>query len=247
MKLMKGAEPFSFENDSDTGVLLIQGFTGTTSSVYYWGKCLADHGFNVEGPRLSGHGTKWQDLNNVKYTDWIKDVEDGLKKLKMRSENVFVAGLSMGGTLALYLAENHPDLKGVLLVNHAIDLHDPRLPFLGILKYFIKSTSAIGSDIKDPNEKEIAYERTPVSGAYEMVKLLKKVKGDLAKVSQPVLIFKSREDHVVPLDNAEITLKGISSKDKRIIWLENSYHVATMDFDKDLICSESIKFINEHK
>ncbi len=247
MVLMKGAEPFSFEGSSDIGILVIQGFTGTTSSVHYWGKYLANCGFNVEGPRLAGHGTHWQDLNKVKYTDWIQNVEDALSKLKRRSEKIFVAGLSMGGTLALYLAENHSDLKGVLLVNHAIDLHDPRIPFLGVLKYFIKSTPAIGSDIKDPNQKEIAYERTSVSGAYEMVKLLKIVKRDLAKISQPLLIFKSREDHVVPLDNAEITLKGVSSRNKRIVWLENSYHVATMDFDKDLICSESVKFINEYK
>ncbi len=247
MGLMKGAEPFSFESESKVGVVVIQGFTGTTSSVRYWGRCLSDAGFNVEGPRLSGHGTKWQDLNEVKYTDWINDVEKALERLKRRAEKIFVAGLSMGGTLALYLAENHPDLKGVLLVNHAIDLHDPRIPFLGILKYFIKSTPAIGSDIKDPNQKEIAYDRTPVSGAYEMVKLLKIVKRDLAKVAQPLLIFKSEEDHVVPLDNAEITLKGVSSEDKRIVWLKNSYHVATMDFDKDLICAESIEFINGHK
>ncbi len=246
MELMYGAEPFSFENDSDVGVLVIHGFTGTTSSVRYWGECLAKADFNVEGPRLSGHGTKWQDLNKVKYEDWIDDVENGLKKLKKRSEKIFVAGLSMGGTLSLYLAEIHSDISGILLVNHAIDLHDPRLPFLGILKYFIKSTPAIGSDIKDSSQKEIAYDRTPTSGAHEMVKLLEITKKNLSKVEQPVLIFKSREDHVVPLDNAEFTLKHIGSFDKKIIWLENSYHVATMDFDEDLICRESIKFINRH-
>ncbi len=247
MELMKGAEPFSFRNESDVGVLVIQGFTGTTSSVFYWGKCLADYGFNVEGPRLSGHGTKWQDLNKVKYTDWIKDVEDGLDKLKERSKSIFVAGLSMGGTLALYLAETHQEIKGILLVNHAIDLHDPRLPLLGILKYFIKYTPAIGSDIKDPAMKEIAYDRTPVSGAHEMVKLLNLVKRNLKKVSQPVLIFKSENDHVVPIDNAQFTADRISSSDKEIVWLKNSYHVATMDFDKDFICKKSREFIEKHK
>jgi carboxylesterase len=247
MELMKGGEPFSFSADSKVGVVVIQGFTGTTSSVYYLGKCLADKGYNVEGPRLTGHGTKWQDLNNVRYTDWINDVEKAFDKIKKRAENIYVAGLSMGGTLALYLAEHHQDIKGVILINHAILLHDPRLPFLGVLKYFIKSTPAIGSDIKDPSQKEIAYERTPTAGAHEMVKLLSVVRIDLSKVTAPTLIFKSKEDHVVPLDNAEYTLERISSKNKKIIWLENSYHVATMDFDKDLICEKSAEFIGGAK
>ncbi len=244
MKLMKGSESFSFKNSSDVGVLVLQGFTGTTSSVIYLGECLAKAGFNVEGPRLSGHGTRWQDLNNVKYTDWIDDVENALEKLKERADKVFVAGLSMGGTLSLYLAEKHPDIKGVILINNAILFHDPRIPFLPILKYIVKSTPAIGSDIKDPSKKEIAYERTPTKGAVEMVKFVSITRDKLSEIVQPTLIFKSRGDHVVPLDNAEYTLNHISSRDKKIIWLENSYHVATMDFDKDLICEESIKFVN---
>lgn len=246
MELMKGAEPFSFEKDSDVGILVLQGFTGTTSSVTYLGECLAKAGFNVEGPRLTGHGTKWQDLNNVKYTDWISDVENALEKLKKRSKKIFVAGLSMGGTLSLCLAENHPDIMGIILVNHAILLHDSRIPLLPILKYFISSTPAIGSDIKDPTKKEIAYDRTPTKGASEMVKLVNITRKNLRKVSQPVLVFKSKEDHVVPFDNAEYTIKNISSRDKNLIYLENSYHVATMDYDKDLICEESIKFVKLH-
>ena len=246
MELMKGSEPFSFEKDSDVGVLVLQGFTGTTSSVIYLGECLAKAGFNVEGPRLTGHGTKWQDLNNVKYTDWINDVENALEKLKKRSKKIFVAGLSMGGTLSLYLAEKHPDIMGVILINHAILFHDPRVPILPILKYFISSTPAICSDIKDPSKKEIAYYRTPTGGALEMVKLVNIARKNLQKVTQPVLVFKSKEDHVVPFDNAEYTMKHVSSRDKNLIYLENSYHVATMDYDKDLICEESIKFVKLH-
>ena len=246
MELMKGAEPFSFENESDIGVLVLQGFTGTTSSVIYLGECLAKAGFNVEGPRLSGHGTKWQDLNNVKYEDWIGDVEKALEKLKKRASKIFVSGLSMGGTLSLYLAETHPEIKGVIPINNAILFHDPRISLLPILKYFISSTPAIGSDIKDPSQKEIAYDRTPTRGAAEMAELVNITRKNLSKVTQPILIFKSKEDHVVPFDNAEYTLKHVSSKDKKLIYLENSYHVATMDFDKDLICEETIKFINSH-
>ncbi|MGB9695015.1 MAG: alpha/beta hydrolase [Caldisericaceae bacterium] len=246
MEIWKGAESFSHRGDSKTGILVSQGFTGTTSSVIYLAKFFAEKGYNVECPRLTGHGTRWEELNKVHYTDWIGDVEGAYKKLKEDSDEVFVAGLSMGGALVLYLEEMHPEIKGGILINHALIFDDPRIGLLPILKYFVKSTPAISNDVKDPTQKELAYDKTPTAGAHEMIKLTKLVIDNLSKVMQPQLIFKSREDHVVPLKNVQFTFDRISSKDKEVIWLENSYHVATMDFDKDIICEKSLEFVKKH-
>ena len=242
----KEAKPFSSVNNSDVGVLVLQGFTGTVGSIIYLAKYLADRGFDVEAPRLSGHGTKWQDLNKVRYTDWLNDVEMAYDKLKKRSKNVFVAGLSMGGALALYLLEQHPEVKGGILINHIVVRNDPSTKFLGIISLFVKSVPAIGSDIKDPNVKEPAYERTSTRGAYEMVKLLNVVQKALDKVQEPLLILKSKEDHVVPMENVDYTLKHVKSQDIKVVYLENSYHVATMDYDKDLINQYTEEFIKSH-
>lgn len=246
MEVWKGAESFSHRTKSNVGVLVIQGFTGTTSSVIYLAKYLKEKDLNVECPRLTGHGTSWEELNKVSFKSWINDVETAYQSLKSDCEKVFVAGLSMGGALALYLEEKYPEIAGGILINHAIVFNDPRMSLIPILKYFIKSTPAIGSDIKDPNSKELAYERTPVAGAHEMLKLTKIVRDNLSKVSQPQLIFKSRDDHVVPIINVPYTIDKISSKEKEVIWLENSYHVATMDFDKDLINEKTYEFIKSH-
>ncbi len=246
MEIMKGAESFSHEGRLNAGVVVLQGFTGTTGSVIYLARFLADNGLHIECPRLSGHGTKWEDLNKVSYTDWIKDVENAYSTLRKRVDNIFVEGLSMGGALALYLEESHSEILGGILINHIILLEGFSVRLLPILKLFIKSVPAISSDIKDPSEHELAYDRTPTGGAHEMVKLLKLVRDNLNKVEQPNLIFKSREDHVVPLSNVEYTLKYLPSKEKEIIWLENSYHVATMDYDKDIICEKSLGFIKKH-
>ncbi len=229
---------------SEIGVLLIHGITSTTSSMKLLAEKFAEAGFNVELPRLSGHGTKWQDMNSVKYTDWIEDAEEALKKLQKRCSKIFVCGLSMGGAIALYLAANYPQIKGIILINHAIKFNHPKFWFIPIIKNLIPSVPAIASDIKKPGITEIAYERTPTHAVHELLKLLKKVRGYLPYIKLPVLIFKSTVDHVVPKNNAKYTIKNLGSKQKKLIWLQNSYHVATLDNDQDKIVQKSREFID---
>ena len=185
-------------------------------------------------------------MNSVKYTDWINDLELALKKLQERCSKIFICGLSLGGGLALYLTGKHPEITGTILINHASKFTNPKFWFVPIIRHFIKSVPAVASDIKDPNSKEIAYDRTPTNGVYEMLIMLKEVKRMQPNILQPVLIFKSLEDHVVPRISATFTMKKLGSKDKELIWLENSYHVASMDYDKELIAKNSIEFIKNH-
>ena len=109
----------------------------------------------------------------------------------------------------------------------------------------IPSVKAISSDINNPSENEIAYDRTPTKGVYQMMKLINLVKKRLGDIKQPVLIFKSSQDHVVPVESATYTLENLGSKNKDLVWLENSFHVATQDYDKDIIFKESLKFIKK--
>lgn len=246
MDLSKYHKPFSHITESDIGVLVIHGITSTTSSMQYLASKFADEGYNVELPGLAGHGTKWQDMNSIKYTDWIDDLEEALTKLQKRSSKIFLCGLSLGGGLALFMAGKHPELNGLILINHAAKFTGPKFWFAPIIRKIIKSVPAVASDIKDPNSKEIAYSRTPTNGAYEMLKMLKKMQKMLPNISQPVLVFKSKVDHIVPKLSVTYTMENIGSEDKELIWLENSYHVAPLDYDKELIAKKSIEFVNFH-
>ncbi len=246
MNLAKYHQPFSNITKSEVGILVIHGLTSTTSSMKFLAEQFTDAGYNVELPRLSGHGTKWQDMNSTKYTDWINDVEKGLKKLQERCSKTFLCGLSLGGELALYLTGKHPEVAGTILINHTSKFTNPKFWFVPLLTNFIRSVPAIASDIKDPNSKEFAYDRTPTNGINEMLKLIKEVNKIQSNILQPCLIFKSKDDHAVPIISATFTMKKLGSKDKELIWLENSYHVAPLDYDKDLIAKKSIEFINVH-
>lgn len=247
MKILPGFEPFSFLGTRDEGILLLHGFTGSTTSVREWGEMFWKAGYHVEAPRLSGHGTCWQDVNRFRAEDWLLDVEDAYQVLKSRARTVSVAGLSMGGILALMAAAEHSEIRAIVLVNHALEFFPhPLLPFIGILRFFLRSVAAISSDIKDPQTRETAYDRTPVNGVYEVRRLQEMVKSKLSLIVQPLLIFKSREDHVLPVSNVEATISAVSSRIKEVVWLTNSYHVATQDFDKTIIFEKSLDFLEKY-
>lgn len=238
-----GSEPFAHEADSGIGVLVLHGFTGAPASVLPLARAFAAEGWNVECPLLSGHGTRWQDLVGVPAEAWLEDAERALARLQARSRKVFVAGLSMGGTLSLRLAQLHPELLGVMVVNHALVFGNPLVGVAGLLKHFIPSVPAIASDIKDPAQQEPAYERSPTAGVEQVHRLAGMVRRDFRRLEQPLLVFKSRQDHVLPMRNASLLMAGAASLDKELILLEDSYHVATLDFDRAVIHGKCLAFV----
>lgn len=237
--VLKGAEPFYFEGNN-IGILVQHGFTGTTHSMYGLGKKLADAGFTVYGPRLKGHGTHYEDLEKTTYHDWIESSEKGYQLLKEKCDQIFVVGLSMGGTLALHHAHTHPEIKGIVLINAALFIDDmEQLSEQDEPRYL----DAIGSDIKAPNVKELAYEKTPLKSIREIVKFMAVTKEKVGSISCPTLVLVSSEDHVVPPSNSDYIMEHIGAEDKRKVVLHNSYHVATLDNDKELIAEECEAFI----
>jgi len=245
MNLAKHNETISHKGTGDAGVLLIHGITSTTSSMQYLAEKFMEAGYHVELPSLPGHGTVWQDLNRVTYQDWLAELDKALTKLQNRCDKVFICGLSLGGALALRLAQLHPETDGMILINHACKFQHPKFWFVPIMRYFIPSTPAVASDIKDPSQTEIAYKQTPTKAVYQMLLMLKQIRIDLPKTMIPVLMLKSLEDHVIPVYSTQYTYDNIGSADKKIVWLKNSYHVATQDYDKEIIVEESLKFMEK--
>lgn len=238
--VLEGAEPFYFEGNH-VGILVSHGFTGSTQSMRPLGEAYAKAGYTVCGPRLKGHGTHYEDMEATTYEDWIASVEEGYQWLKERCDTIFVTGLSMGGTLTLYMAQKHPEIKAIIPINAAIEIQS----MAGAQQIQARFLDAIGSDIKNPAITELAYDKTPVQSMKEIMKLMAIVKNNLHEISCPTLLFVSTEDHVVPPDNSHVIYEEISSADKKVITLENSYHVATLDHDQQLIIDETLLFIEK--
>ncbi len=248
--VLPGAEPIDLPG-GPVGALLSHGFTGTTASMRPWAEHLAAAGLTVRAPRLPGHGTRWQDLNATGFADWYGEVERCLDDLLRRCRSVFVMGLSMGGTLALRLAElRSADVAGLVTVNASLasDRKDVRLAPL--LAKVVASRPGIASDIKRDGVTELAYPRTPLKAFASLYRAWPVVCADLHRITCPVLVFRSRVDHVVEPVSGRILLEGIrrgpggDKVHERI--LEDSYHVATLDNDAPTIFAGSLEFVRAH-
>jgi carboxylesterase len=241
-----GAEPFAHDGD-DVGVLLCHGFTGNPSSLRPWAESLAAAGHTVRVPRLPGHGTTWKDMGRTRWTDWYAEVEQAFAELRARSRVVVAGGLSMGGALALRLAEQHgggaDGVNGLVLVNPAEKLEDKRLAAVPVVRWVVPSFPPVGNDIKKPGAVEDAYDKIPPHALHSMLGFYKLVSADLGKVDQPLLLLRSPEDHVVPPSSSAFVLANVSSSDVTEMLCTDSYHVATLDHDAPMIFSESLAFV----
>lgn len=243
MAILTGAEPFSHDG-SAIGVLLCHGFTSTPQSLRPWAEYLADRGYTVRVPLLPGHGTTWQELNRTRWQDWYSCVDKAFRGLHETCERVFLGGLSMGAALSLQLAQEHgPRISGLVLVNPAVKFDDPRTRVIPVLKHLVGSLEGVGNDIKKKGVTELAYTRTPLKAGHSQLTAWLSVIRDLPEVTQPVLLLRSPQDHVIPASSSALVLSRISSRDVAEILLEDSYHVATIDNDAPRIFDESAKFI----
>lgn len=249
--VLPGAEPFDFPGGDGpggrTGVLLVHGFTGTPMSMRPWGEHLAAEGFAVRCPLLPGHGTSWQDCNASTHEQWTSTVESAFDELSAACDRVYVAGLSMGGTLATRLAQVRPDdVAGLLLVNPALLTQRLDAKLLPLIARLTGSWAPIASDIKKPGVTELAYPKLPTRAMMQLRQLWAATRADLGKVTAPVIVFSSVEDHVVEPVNSTVLLTGVGSTDTTAVVLENSYHVATLDHDAPRIFDDSAAWIRAH-
>jgi carboxylesterase len=225
-------------------VLLLHGFTGSPKSMKPWGERMAAEGHTVRVPRLPGHGTRWQDMNLTRWEDWYAEADRTFLELQKSCERVFVFGLSMGGSLTLRLAERHGDeISGIVLVNPAVHSERPDRFLLPVLQAVVPAFPGISNDIKKPGQDEGAYTKIPLKAAHSLTKLWKAVKDDIALVRQPLLLFRSAEDHVVEASNSRFILDHVSSADRTEVVLPDSFHVATLDNDAETIVAGSIDFV----
>lgn len=244
-RVLETARPF-YGGTGHIGVLFCHGFTGSPWSLLEWATLTAEAGYTVALPRLPGHGTTWQEMNVTGWQDWYSTVEREFDRLRENCDQVFVAGLSMGGALALRLAEKRgDDVAGLILVNPAVTAY-PKDRIAPVAQHFIASVKAIGSDVADPDVSEHAYDRTPVRAAASMMKMWVDVRACLDLVHCPLLLFRSAVDHVVPDASKDLILAHVSSEDISERILERSYHVATMDYDRQQIFDETLEFIATH-
>ncbi len=200
-------------------------------------------GFTVELPLLPGHGTAVEDMAPTRWEDWSGAAEAHFQALAARCGKVVVVGLSMGGTLTCWLAERHPHLAGIAVVNPLIQAPDEefRQGIGALLDAGTDVLDGIGSDIKKEGMVESAYPGTPLAPVLSLFEGADEVLADLGSIRCPTLLLSSREDHVVDPVSGDVLEQKVGGPIQRV-FLENSYHVANLDWDAPLIEAKVVEF-----
>jgi carboxylesterase len=243
--VLPGCEPWSSPG-GPAGLLALHGFTGNPTSMRPLAEAAAAAGFSVELPRLPGHGTTIDDMLTTSWADWSAEAEAAYQRLAGRCERVVVAGLSMGGTLTAWLGSRHPEIAGLVFVNAATLAHVNEVVDMvqGMVDEGERLMPGIGSDVADPDVVESAYDRLALAPLLSMFEVADQVRARLGSITCPLLLMTSPQDHVVPPTDSDVLAGAVSGPVQRVS-LDNSFHVATIDVDRDLVIERALAFIAE--
>ncbi len=232
-------QPFSWKGDAH-GVLLLHGFTGTAAHMRLIGEELHARGFTVEAINLPGHAQSMEAMARTGWQDWLDAAKEAFLRLKDSCTHVSVAGLSMGGCLALLIAQTLQP-TAIATISAPMGVQNPLLPLAGIAAPFVKRImwrSREGSSYPVDDRYDYGYPGFPTKCGSDLNHLIHQARRDLHAVQCPVLVVQSRQDETISRDSADVILAGVSSEKAGILWLENVPHVCTISPEHDRIAEE---------
>jgi carboxylesterase len=242
---------------SGLSALLIHGLSGTPYEMRYLGGRLASAGVRVLGVRLNGHAGAPEDLGATDHSNWYESAVDGFERLRQYGDPNVVVGLSMGAMLAARLAADQREaVAGLVMLAPAFFLPTATQIALRVMRparawgdsvYF---RNGRGADIHDDAARSIhpGTRLMPLGAALSLVDLSDRIRPRLREVVQPTMVIHSRRDHTCPYDrNVNLVMRHLGSTEKRAIALEESYHVITVDSEKDRVAQETLDFVAQFR
>ncbi len=228
----------------EAGVILLHGFTGSPLSLREFANILAEKDYTVYCPLLPGHGTTPEDLNKVKWVDWVNAVEEAIKKMReLEISNLFIGGISLGGTLTLRIGEIRQDIDGLIPIATPVIMKKLILKFVPVLKWIIKYVKK--ERRRSQEARNGSYDVWPVRAIHEVLKLMKKTKKELHRITSPILIIHSKKDDLVPFENIDIIYNNVSSKVKKKVILERSSHAVLYEDEREIVYKEVLSFLEK--
>jgi carboxylesterase len=233
-------ETFMLEGGNEVGILLFHGYTATTTEVRLLAECLHLSGYTISAPLLPGHGTHPDDLNHVKWQDWVSRGEIALEELKQRTKKVFVGGESMGALVALMITARHPEICGVMTFTPGMKVNNLwASPLVALFKKWLP---------KEKKEDGLAwkgYNVFPLKGAVQLLQMQKVTRKAIRQIKQPVLVVTGGLDKTITPDSADLVIDNIGSADITQVCMQYSTHCVLLDKEIDQVCQLTNEFISK--
>jgi carboxylesterase len=228
----------------DGAVLCLHGLTGTPYEVLPVAEALVARGLRARGPWMAGHEGGHEVLARTSGADWVGLAEAELARLRSEYARVFLVGVSMGGLVALRLAQTMA-VDGLVVVGVPLELPRHLRLLARLLRPILPFRAKQGSDICEPvaRARHPGLAAMPLAAVVELTRLQALVASELASVRAPILVAHGRRDRTAaPVDAARIHA-GVESDDKELFYLERSGHVATVDFDGPALARAAADFL----
>ncbi len=224
--------PIELANNSDEAVLCIHGFPATPHSFSYTAEKLHAQGYDVYVPLLPGFGTSVDEFLETNFFQWYQWLEEYYKDLCCKYKKVTIVGCSMGGALALKLAEdfsaqsqNNP--KGVITIGAPVFLHRPSagafrgsaliIRVAGWVKPAIRPRLADGEHTNSPGVDGelnwVGYRGVFPKQGYSLLMGLREIRRNLSNITAPLLILHSPKDKTVSYKNMKYIAKHASNSE----------------------------------
>jgi len=246
------------------GFLLIHGLGGTPVEMRFVARGLARAGHTVHCPQLAGHCGSFEDLRATSWKDWYQSVQTAHRELRHTCKKVIVGGLSMGAILALHLAAEYPmDVHATTLFAPTLKLDGWGVPWYSIFFNLVRSEWSANLvrfaerdpyGIKDPRVRALVTAAinsgdssqagqmcNPGRVMLEMRRLVTVVRRELQRIRQPTLIVHPRDDDRASLGNAAYLQGALGGRVETCV-LDDSYHVVTVDRQRDIVVERAASF-----
>ena len=244
-------QPFYFQGTNGKGVILIHGWSSTAYEVRRLGEFLNEKGYTVCGPMLKGHGTKPEDLENVRWEEWLTDLEKAYEKMEKETSRIYVGGTSVGACLALLLAQKKKNIAGLILMATPFKIRLEKLMVLFAkltvkIKPFNKKIYPPTFGASTTITRLISYQKYSVQSALETFELIKAARKNLDRITQPCFLIQSASDHIVTKKSLEEIHERIGSKIKRKKYIKKAYHTFISDIKNEYVFEDILNFLNEN-
>ncbi len=227
--------------EGTTGLVLTHGLGATPCEVKDLANYLAAKNITVYVVRLAGHGTSVEDLNTRKWEDWYKNYKEAYLTLKPMKNKIFIGGMSIGGVIALKLAEQE-QVDGIIALAPALIFDDSRTKYAWFFKYFSKYSSRV----LRPECKDNTYDKFSINSVAESVELANLARKDLSKINEPVFLMQYKYDDRVNPESSQIVYDSISSDKKELNWIDGKGHVFLLDEGREKYFDQIYRFIKEN-
>jgi len=251
--IVVGGEAFVLARPQQPAVLLIHGAGDTPQPLRYLGEALFARGFHVEAPLLPGHGRSLGEFERTTADEWAHAARAAYDSLQREHDWVAIAGLSMGGALAVRIAADAPRLPALCLIApylalpRGVDRAARIARWWGPLVPAFRSGEAIS--VLDPVERarSLAYGVFTAAALRALRETVRRADEALPRIEAPTLMVQSRTDNRIAVQDAERAFSRIGAPEKHLEWVTGSAHIITVDYGRDHVIELVVDWLSRHR